>query len=90
MFRIMNPFTGAFAMLTTKSTSMQSGYYREDDTWLYLTFTGELFVVADCTSPAPLWESVELPMPDDATLRIPSAEDLAAFERSRIAYGIPE
>jgi hypothetical protein len=69
---------------------MQPGYYRDYDSWLYLTSTGELYCVSDPDSPEPVWRSIGLPLPDDAKLRVPDDEDVAAFERTRIAYNIPQ
>jgi hypothetical protein len=69
---------------------MQHGYYRDNDSWLYLTSARDLYVVHEPDATEPVWRNIGLPMSEDAEPRTPDAEDLALFERTRVAYGIPE
>jgi hypothetical protein len=55
-----------------------------------LTSTGGFYLVDDPDTTEPVWRNVGPPLPDDAEPRTPDAEDLALFERTRVAYGIPE
>ena len=68
--------------------TMQPGYYRDADAWLYLTSAGQLYYVdgPDVTEPA--WRSTDPIMSDDAEPKTPDAEELASFERARVPYGI--
>jgi hypothetical protein len=68
---------------------MRPGYYRDYDSWLYLSSTGDLYVVHEPEETEPVWRKVGHPLPDDAEPKTPGAEDLALFERTRVAYGIP-
>jgi hypothetical protein len=67
---------------------MQPGYYRDYDSWLYLSSTGDLYYVdgPDLTEPA--WQNIGTPLGDDAKPKTPHADELALFERTRVAYGI--
>jgi hypothetical protein len=67
---------------------MQPGYYRDDDSWLYLTSTGKLYYVSGNDTPdEPAWKLLDLPL-EDAEPATPMAEELESFERVRVAYGI--
>jgi hypothetical protein len=69
---------------------MRPGYYRDYDTWLYLSSTGDLYYVEGPDTMEPAWRNIGPPFLDDAEPRTPDAEDHALFERIRVAYGIPE
>jgi hypothetical protein len=65
-----------------------TGYFRDADCWAYVTSAGVVYWVSDPDEPAPVWEEVGCLSPD-AEPTTPDAEDMAAFERSREAHGIP-
>jgi hypothetical protein len=69
---------------------MQPGYYRDNDSWLYLTSARALYTVHEPDATEPVWREDGLPMSEDAEPKTPDAEDLASFEAARRAYGIPE
>jgi hypothetical protein len=77
--------------------SIRPGYYRDYDTWLYLSSMGKLYYVLGPDTSEPAWRDVG-PQPgdhadlglDDAVLKTPSCGKLALLERTRMAYGIPE
>jgi hypothetical protein len=69
---------------------MQPGYYRDYDSWLYVNTAGGLYLVRSPDTTESVWKNVGPPMGDDAVPRMPDAEDLALFERTRVACGIPE
>jgi hypothetical protein len=70
---------------------MPAGYYRDYDAWLYATAAGAVYLVADAdTGPEPAWRDAGAEgLGDDAERVDPDAEDMALFERARLAYGIP-
>jgi hypothetical protein len=70
--------------------AVRPGYYLDNDTWLYLSSTGELYVVDEPEAIKPVWRNVGLSVSIDAEPRTPDAEELALFERTRVSCGIPE
>jgi hypothetical protein len=72
-----------------EENSMRPGYYRDYDSWLFLTSAGALYLVDDPDTTEPVWRNIGPPLPDDAEPRTPDAEDLALFEQTRAAYDIP-
>ena len=69
---------------------MRPGYYRDYDSWLFLTSAGDVYEVDTPGATEPVWRKVGPSLGDDAKPGTPDAEDLARFERTRVAYGIPE
>jgi hypothetical protein len=69
---------------------MRPGYYRDYDTWLYLSSTGMLYYLTGPDTSEPAWRNIGPPMGDDAVRKTPASGELALFERTRMAYGIPE
>jgi hypothetical protein len=57
---------------------------------MYLSSTGGLYYVEGADTMEPSWRNIGPPFLDDAEPRTPDAEDLALFERTRVAYSIPE
>jgi hypothetical protein len=74
--------------LAEEETTMKPGYYREYDSWLYLTANGNLYFVSGPDSIEPEWKKIEPPLGDDAMPKTPDGEDLALFEQVRVSYGI--
>jgi hypothetical protein len=71
--------------------TMRPGYYRDAESWLYLTAAGDLHLVADAdTGPEPAWRKIDPPPPEDAEPKAPDAEDLAEFEWARADLYIAE
>ena len=70
---------------------MRRGYYRDHvrDVWLYLSPDDHLYYVRGPNTPAPSWRKI-CPVLDDTEAATPGAEDLALFERTRVASGIAE
>jgi hypothetical protein len=69
---------------------MRPGYYRDNDTWLHLSSTGKLYYLTGPDTSEPAWRDIGPPMSDDAELKTPPGDELALFQRTRMAYGIPE
>jgi hypothetical protein len=67
----------------------QTGYYRDGDYFYYVTSAGVVYYVYGPDVLEPVWEECEFLSPD-AEPKTPDADDLALFERTRVAYGIPE
>jgi hypothetical protein len=69
---------------------MKTGYWRDYDSWLYLTSIGDFYYVDGPDTIKPPWQKLEPPVTlGDAVPKTPDPETLARFERLRIAYGIP-
>jgi hypothetical protein len=69
--------------------AMQAGYYRDYDSTLYVTRTGTVYLVGDPESVEPIWRECGTDLGDDARPARLDAADVQAFERVRVAYGIP-
>jgi hypothetical protein len=69
-------------------TPSPTGYYRDADCFLYVTSADVAYSVYGPDRPEPVWEQCDFLSPD-AEPKTPHAEDLAAFERCRVGYGIP-
>jgi hypothetical protein len=65
-----------------------TGYYRDADCFYYVTSAGVIYYVFGPDGPEPVWEECEFLSPD-AEPKTPDSEDMAAFERCRVGYGIP-